>query len=520
MKKILFILIAMLLVAGCETPTTKQVITSLNKEQPEPITIEKPVVRKSAISGSWYPGDAETVKKVLDSYLANAKQTSVPGKIIAMIVPHAGWRYSGQTAAVNYKLLKNSGQKIKTVVVIGPSHTYPFYGASIPNVTHYETPLGLVPVSEKARELLKEPLFKTVPQAHLREHSIEIEIPFLQHTLGSFELVPILVGDATDKDIARMAESLSKIMDDETLIVVSSDFTHYGPNYRYIPFTSDVPDNIRKLDFGAVNAILNISPEKFSEHLRKTQDTICGRKPILLLLNYLQGKNVKAEFLEYQTSGNLTGDYRNSVSYVDIVFYEPKQEELTAQDKKELLKLARQTLETYLATGQKPKVNADIMSKALTKKQGCFVTLNKNGQLRGCIGHILPQEELYKCVIDNAVNAAVNDRRFKPVTYDELKDIEVEISVLTVPERVPFANGQDLKEKLEPMKDGVVLKRGWHQSTYLPQVWEQLPDKEMFLSRLCIKGGMQPTCWQDNTTQVYKYNAIVFDESMLEGEKE
>ena len=132
--------------------------------------------------------------------------------------------------------------------------------------------------------------------------------------------------------------------------------------------------------------------------------------------------------------------------------------------------------------------------------------------LRGCIGHILPQEELYKCVMDNAINAAANDPRFQPVTEDELDDIDIEISVLTVPEKLDFSSGEDLKNKLKPMVDGVVLKRGFFQATYLPQVWEQLPAKELFLTNLCQKGGMSADCWNETSTEVYTYQAFVFAE--------
>jgi len=151
-------------------------------------------------------------------------------------------------------------------------------------------------------------------------------------------------------------------------------------------------------------------------------------------------------------------------------------------------------------------------SEKLKKVQGCFVTLNKNGNLRGCIGHILPQEELYKCVIDNAVNAAVNDGRFNPVTEDEIKDIEVEVSVLTSPYKLEYNDSQELLEKLRPMVDGVVIKSGWHQSTYLPQVWEMFDSKEEFLSSLCVKGGASQGCWKDPNTEVLVYQAQVFSE--------
>jgi AmmeMemoRadiSam system protein A len=239
------------------------------------------------------------------------------------------------------------------------------------------------------------------------------------------------------------------------------------------------------------------------------------------LISIAKEKNWKPILLYYANSGDVTGDKSGVVGYSAIAFIEQdnnsietsaKEGLLTKGEQETLLDLARNTLEQYLKTGKKPKANESKLTPALKKVQGCFVTLNKNHELRGCIGHILPQEELYKAVMDNAINAAVNDPRFNPVEYKELKDIKIEISVLTVPQELKFSSGEDLKKKLRPMVDGVVLKQGWHQSTYLPQVWEMLPDKEEFLSSLCLKGGMDPNCWNTTKTEVQTYQAFVFEE--------
>ncbi|GAI80428.1 unnamed protein product, partial [marine sediment metagenome] len=202
-----------------------------------------------------------------------------------------------------------------------------------------------------------------------------------------------------------------------------------------------------------------------------------------------------------------------------ILFYEEKKESLTKKEKELsneekdfLLSLARKTLDEYYKTGKKININKDPLTENLLNVQGCFVTLKKHGALRGCIGHILPQEELYKCIIDNAINAAINDRRFDPVKEEELKDIEIDISVLSVPEKLSFSSGDDLLDKLRPSVDGVVLKQGFYQSTYLPQVWEQFSSKEQFLSSLCGKGGLDSDCWKDTKTEVLTYQADVFEE--------
>lgn len=469
---------------------------------------EKKNIRKAAVAGSWYPGDKETLEKTIEKYLANVNKVEFNGTIKALIVPHAGYRFSGQVAATAFKQLR---EEYETVIIIGPSHTSNFIGASIPSFTHYKTPLGLVKISKKSKELSEEKLFQSHPTAHIKEHDIEIELPFLQSILGNFEVIPILIGaSTTPTELKTIAEILKKYFDDKTLIVISTDFTHYGPNYGYVPFTENIPENLNNLDMTAVDKILSKDPEGFLDFLDKTKCTICGRHPITILLYMFEDEDAKPFLIYYTTSGALTNDYTNSVSYITIVFVE--QEKLTKQEQEFLLTLARDTAEEYLKTGKKPVVDESKLTPSLKKVQGCFTTFTKNHNLRGCIGHILPQEELYKCVMDNAISAAVNDRRFSPVIYDEMKDINIEVSVLTVPQKLEFSSGEDLLNKLRPMVDGVVLKQGFKQSTYLPQVWANFQSKEEFLPSLCRKGGMSEDCWKDTSTEVFTYQAFVFEE--------
>jgi len=469
---------------------------------------ESEVVRQPAVAGSWYPGTENTLTETIKSYITNAQPQEINGRIKALIVPHAGYRFSGLVAAYGFKQLKKD---YDTVIVIGPSHHATFRGASIANVTHYRTPLGKLKLSKKASQLRKEDMFSSIESVHLREHSVEIELPFVQYILGDVELIPIIIGPNTNYEEAKkIAETLKKYVDKKTLIIASSDFTHYGPNYGYVPFTENKAENIKKLDEKALSYIKKLDAEGFYEHIKKTGATICGYLPITVLLELLHDDNIKVQQLAYDTSGRQLGDYTNSVSYVTVAFF--SQESVSEKDQEFLLKLARKTLELYLAEGKTPKINEDLLSEELTTVKGCFVTLEKHHQLRGCIGHIVPREPLYKCVIDNAVNAAVNDVRFPKVKYDELKDIEIEISVLTVPEEVSFNSPEELLNKLRPNVDGVIIRSGWHQATYLPQVWENFPNKENFLSSLCQKGGAPRDCWKSPSTKVFSYQAQVFRE--------
>ncbi len=482
---------------------------------------ERILIREPAAAGMFYPDEKDALS--LDIRERMNKACKREGRAKALIVPHAGYIYSGMTAACAFKHV--SGEKYKTVVLLGPSHYAYFKGASIPEATHYRTPLGLVKISDAASDIIsdlkKEGLYADDSRIHEKEHSIEVEIPFLQEALSDFEIIPIAIGpDASFDDLKKIANVIKRYTDDKTLLVASSDFTHYGPNYGYVPFSDNVPENIKKLDFGAIKYIESLNARGFYDYVKKTGATVCGRHPITVLLLALEGEYAKAKLVHYETSGNLTGNYVNSVSYAGIVFYaggdgmeEGKSADfLDEGEKRKILELARMTLESYLSSGRIPKVDESAFSQKLKEERGCFVTLNKGGNLRGCIGHIFPVEPLYKSVMDNAVNAAVNDPRFPPMTIDELNDVKIEISVLTVPRALEHSSPEDLLEKLVPHRDGVVLRRGFYQSTFLPQVWEQLPDKVEFLEHLCMKGGMGKDCWKNGETEVLVYQAQVFSE--------
>jgi len=188
-------------------------------------------------------------------------------------------------------------------------------------------------------------------------------------------------------------------------------------------------------------------------------------------------------------------------------------EELNENEQNFLLKLARDTMESYLKNDKIPEIDESKLTDKLKTIQGGFVTLHKRGDLRGCIGHIIPHEPLYKCIIDNAINAAIHDNRFPPVSYEELKDIKIEISVLSIPKKLKYSSSDELLEKLVPLKDGVILKNGFRESTFLPQVWEQLPDKTEFLQHLCLKQGSNPDCWKSSSSSIEIYHAQIFGEN-------
>ncbi len=483
--------------------------------QPAELTNSPLRVRAPAVAGLFYPADKSVLSKTIDGLLEGAPAHHIP-RLKGLVCPHAGYPYSGPTAAIAYKML--AGRDVQTVVILGPSHYALFQGASVPNTDAYQTPLGTVPISARAQQLARTRPFVLEPQCLVQrpqwwtqsskpappagedtpdtwEHSVEVQVPFLQKTLTNFTILPAVFGDVDPEQAARV---LAGVIDAKTIVVASSDLSHYYPY-----------DKAEELDHRCVKAVCDLNIDEM-----KTQEA-CGKLPILTLMHLARAKGWKTQLLDYRNSGDTAGDKNRVVGYSAIAFYEPAPQNIGAKDRKFLLDLARRTL-ACVATNHDssgPAVNARDLSPRLSETKGCFVTLTENGELRGCIGHILPQEALYLAVEDNARNAATRDPRFQPVRPDEVKKIKIEISVLTEPQPLSFNSPEDLLNKLEPGEDGVVLRIGPYGATFLPQVWEQLPDKAQFLDHLAQKAGCAPEDWRGRNVSVSIYHVEAFEES-------
>lgn len=408
--------------------------------------------------GDFYPSDPTQLGDMLDGFLAKADDYTGP-RPRAVIAPHAGYAYSGQTAAYSFKALLRFAPDIKRVILLAPSHYAGFLGVVL-NAKSYQTPLGVYPLDKDAVKKLRASGFSwtTNETAETKEHADEMEIPFLQKVLPHAKLVPMVVGELDAETLSGAAKAISSILDDKTVLVVSSDFTHFGPNYSYLPkFKKGVEQGLKDMDGTAVRLITQGDLQGFEAFLGETQSTICGRYPILLALEVLHqgGLGVTGSLLRYETSGHLTGDWTNSVSYSAIALWNGEkgtatpgsvqpakdvekggaslqnEKFLSDAEERTLLKLARFTLEKFVAEGKDrfkgDDLNAFDLTPSLKKNFGVFVTLNENGRLRGCIGNITPSYPLYKGVIENAMNAAAHDPRFDPVVGSELKKITVEI---------------------------------------------------------------------------------------------
>ena len=502
--------LGMFFVSTCKKTPTE---TQKTQEPPKPV---KSVLR-SSLAGRWYSDNTQVLNEQITEFFKKA-EVKPKENIIALILPHAGYAYSGQTAAFG---LKTITKEYKRIVVIGPSHRVHMENVlSVPRVTHYETPLGQIPLDvEFINELLEYPLFQNVPNAHKSEHSVQIELPLLQHSQKDFKLVPIVAGRCSLGTVNKAAKILKSLVDSETLVIASSDFVHFGPNYGFIPFKENIPEKIKELDMRAYEHIDNLDSNGFLKYKQKTGATICGYIPIAILLSMLE-KPTEAHLLKYATSGELTGDFTNSVSYLSVVFcgswpdnpsttIQISKTDLSEKDKKQLLTLARESM-TFALKNQRMPQESDLsvtITEAMKQPRAAFVTLKKHGHLRGCIGDIFPRQPLYKSVISNAINACFNDKRFPPVTMADYNDIVVEVSALTPPK--PVISSADIKIGI----DGIILRKNGRSALYLPQVApEQGWDLETTLTHLSTKAGLLPDAWKKDA-QFLVFQAIVFGES-------
>jgi MEMO1 family protein len=445
--------------------------------------------RIAAVAGTFYPGQAVPLRKDIERYLSGSAATILNPQLI--ISPHAGYVFSGPVAGMAYSTISKD---IKRVILIGPSHYQYFEGITLTSAAYYQTPLGRVEVdSNFVNKLRKNPIVVTALEAEGPEHCIEVQIPFLQVQLDSFLIVPILTGKT---DPEKVAQLLLPLIDDKTLVVASSDLSHYHTQ-----------SEARSIDDKSIEAIL----------AGRTDGTIdgCGQIPISVVMSLAKKLNLSPVKLDARTSFETAPEYGSPskvVGYASIAYVKQNlekqtiakidQKQLTEKMKQYLIALARTSLEASVK--KTSYLLPDDIPAVLNEKRGCFVTLTTNGALRGCIGYIDPISPLCNAVVENARNAALRDPRFSPVMSSELDKIKIEVSVLTVPQELQYTDSTDLLHKLRPHIDGVVLQKGPYQSTFLPQVWEQLPDKIQFLQHLAKKAGMSPDQWKSADVKVYQ----------------
>jgi AmmeMemoRadiSam system protein B/AmmeMemoRadiSam system protein A len=511
------------------------------------------IIRRPAVAGQFYPADEGELREIIDRYLENAETPQPPfirgatppnpplrkGRVIstllvkggeggfkgvevmAVIVPHAGYVFSGSVAAYAYKELK--GRKIKTAVLVGNAHSAYFQGIAVDDSDVWQTPLGLVEVDKNFAEKLMraDKAISFNGEAHQNEHSLEVQLPFLQTVLTTgFKIVPILFGNEAEPSSesselgslsGKLARALPIILREDDLVVISSDMSHY-PSYK----DAERIDNqtLELIKTGDMAGLERHISEVENENVPNEQTLLCGIDGVKTIMELANIMGWQAEILKYANSGDSSyGDKESVVGYGAVAYAKIKNKKskiksnelLNSEQRKTLVRIVKESVEDYIKTGKAPEF--EISDERLNWKEGAFVTLKKNGELRGCIGQIIPGDKpLWQVVRDMAIAAAIEDDRFSPVSADEFSDLEYEISVLSKPEKID--NWQDI----ELGKHGIIIRKGVNGGVFLPQVARETGwSKEEFLSQLCYqKAGLPPDSYKDGSVEIKVFTAQVF----------
>ncbi len=456
-----------------------------------PLIAKSKRVQKPVVAGTFYPASKRELRAQVRRFLAEAPRRSYDGRVIGVISPHAGYRYSGVVAGAAFRQLQDRG--FTRAIVIAPAHRAPIAGMALLDADAYETPLGKIPIDRKAvQSFAKKHAWASIDaKPFQKEHALEVEFPFLQEALGAFTLVPILAGRAEKETLDAIAEAIrAELLDERTALVISSDLSHY---HSYA--------QARKRDRATLELICEKKAAPYLTAVQTDKVELCGALPVYLMKRIVEAEGGSLELIEYANSGDTAGDRSRVVGYAALAAVVPGGM-LTTKQKGKLLALARGSVEAHVRGKKLPPLPKD----AVLKREGAaFVTLRKKGELRGCIGQIIATGPLDQAVQKMAVAASSNDPRFSPVRLDELGDLSVEVSVLTPPEPLPDPRAVRLGT------DGLIVEKRMHRGVLLPQVpTEQGWTKHEYLAGICRKAGLPPACWKD--ARLERFQAIVFGE--------
>ncbi len=441
-------------------------------------------IRRAAVAGMFYPADARALRKDIGAYLDAARSSTrvEPAAPKMLLVPHAGYIYSGAVAARAYAALAGRRGRIRRVVLLGPTHRVALRAIAAPTVDAFETPLGAVPLDRAAIAGLADlPQVTANDGAHAAEHSLEVQLPFLQAVLGDFSLVPLAVGHLAPEQVVPVIERLWG--GDETLIVISSDLSHYLPYAQ-----------ASEVDAQTVRHLLELDPAL-------SHDQACGATPLAAALVVARARGLTPRLLDLRNSGDTAGDRSRVVGYCAMAFAPAGQDADLDDDADEsandallggaLTSRARGAIEAALdlPVGHQPD------HAALARPGATFVTLRRSGALRGCIGSLEARRLLEQDVRHNAHAAAFSDPRFGPVAAHELAGLEIEVSLLGRTKPMPVRSEAELLEHLRPGVDGVLLEWRGQRATFLPQVWDELPAAAAFVGALWRKAGLGAGFW-------------------------
>jgi MEMO1 family protein len=471
--------------------------------------------RQPAVAGSFYPAQPKQLEAMLKDAFSKAVPPQSKNNILAIISPHAGYVYSSKVAASAFNQI-DPEKNFEHIFIIGSSHRVSFNGASIYTSGNFITPLGQIPVDSIAESIVEsDPVFTSDIKPHIEEHCIEVQLPFLQyHLKNKFSIIPIILGTQSAETCKKIGLALKRYFNSNNLFVISSDFSHY-PDYN----------GALKSDTEMAKAIESNSPQQLiktisaveGENIPNLLTSMCGWTSVLTLLNMSTNEpGIRIRKVDYQNSGDIDfGDKSKVVGYVALAVEQTQQKAETTDfileksDKKVLLEIARNTITKFIGGNPIPELRSNELSPNLSQKAGAFVTLQKNGELRGCIGTFKPTGKLFNTIQEMAISAASNDYRFSPVQPNEMKDIEIEISVLTPLKKINSIN------EIIVGKHGIYIIKGNSTGTLLPQVPEKYGwTREEFLGYCARdKAGIGWNGWKD--ADIYTYEAIVFSEKEI-----
>ena len=463
--------------------------------------------REAAVAGLFYPADMYQLEREVDGYL----QLSAPKlhrRPHIMIVPHAGYMYSAEVAAKAYQQLLPFEREIENVLILGPAHRVSVKGVALSSAEYFKTPLGYVTVNQEiSQKLATLPLFKYNNLAHKNEHSLEVQLPFLQKTLKNFSIIPMLYGEISPKEIVNTLHPL--LSDNRTLLIISADLSHY-------------------LDDSTARAIDEQTAQMVENGIPLDEHRSCGSIGINAAISLAKKEGLKPFLIDMSNSGDVSGSTASVVGYASWIFAgepNPKPELSTLEqeienienfvrhNKNDLLQIVKRALDKAVNQKHYTPDRKDYPD-VLFNKGATFVTLTKKGELRGCVGTLLPNRSVAHDLAQNAFAAANEDGRFSPLQKNELSEINFNISFLTGYEKIEATNEDDLLDKITPGMDGLVLRDGNRQGLFLPAVWKQLPNKKEFLNNLKIKAGLSPSYWSNNV-KVYRFRTVEISENEL-----
>ena len=456
-------------------------------------------IRPPAVAGAFYAQSREQLTKDLEQLLLGAQPAAADAPLPkALIAPHAGYVYSGPIAANAYARFAAARGRITRVILLGPAHRVAIGGLALPGAQGLETPLGIVPVDEAAVQAISDlPQVLVSREAHAHEHSLEVHLPFLQKVLGDFSIVPLVVGRASTQAVAEVLDRLWG--GDETLIVVSSDLSHY---LTYAQAQSTDRETAR--------AILG-------RQAQLNHHQACGATPVNGLLTVAQRRGLKPQLFDLRNSGDTAGDRNRVVGYVSIGFYAPSADGVVDDDAEQadalgeiLIPIARSAIGGIFGL----QYTADESHPFLRDQGATFVTLNRQGRLRGCIGSLQAHRPLLEDLKANAKAAAFLDPRFEPLTQTEFTTTRLEVSLLSPSESIDVTSESDALEKIRPGIDGLILQHVERRATFLPQVWESIGEPLEFLRQLRLKAGLGASFWAADV-KLWRYTVVKYSEPEL-----